>query len=253
MSIRIDRGLEASGRLACLEPVTRFRDDSLHSAYQHTPGSFWFLPVKKGTAQTTAFWGLIQATSAAVGRSDAAFAQRFFATPGLGTVVATLLAHGVHHLPPGVGLPYLGTVVSSACFGMIGVALWALTRNTIGAIVAAIAWTLFVEQVILAAIVPGIEKWLPTGAAIGLTNAPGPGPGHSLPAAVAGVVLAGDAIVMLLAAKPHHHPARCRLTQATAYADGSTAMASIEISRLRGSATLARAEPAGGGSGMKRA
>jgi hypothetical protein len=86
-----------------------------------------------------------------------------------------------------------------------GVALGALTRNTIGAIVAAIAWTLFVEQVILAAIVPGIEKWLPTGAAIGLTNAPGPDPAHSLPAAVAGLVLAGTVlagygIAMLLAA-----------------------------------------------------
>ena len=119
---------------------------------------------------------------------------------GLGTVVLTLSVHGIHHLPPGVGQLYLGTVISSACFGMIGVALGALTRNTIGAIVAAIAWTLFVEQVILTAIVPGIEKWLPTGAAIGLTNAPGPGPAHSLPAAVAGVVLAGYAIVMLLAA-----------------------------------------------------
>ena len=119
---------------------------------------------------------------------------------GLGTVVATLSAHGVHHLPPGVARLYLGTVVSSACFGMIGVGLGALTRNTIGAIVAAIAWTLFVEQVILAAIVPGIEKWLPTGAAIGLTSAPGPDPAHSLPAAVAGVVLAGYAIVMLLVA-----------------------------------------------------
>jgi hypothetical protein len=119
---------------------------------------------------------------------------------GLGTVVATLSAHGVHHLPPRVARLYLGTVISSACFGMIGVALGALTRNTIGAIVAAIAWTLFVEQVILAAIVPGIEKWLPTGAAIGLTNAPGPDPAHSLPAAVAGVVLAGYAVVMLLAA-----------------------------------------------------
>jgi pimeloyl-ACP methyl ester carboxylesterase len=98
---------------------------SLHSAYEHTPGRFWFLPVKKGAAQTTAFWGLMQATSAAepipapmtidtllsaargdgsgswflalmgqlafptaqvwgdvaaVGRTDAAFAQRFFAT-----------------------------------------------------------------------------------------------------------------------------------------------------------------------------
>jgi hypothetical protein len=37
------------------------------------------------------------------------------------------------------------------------------------------------------------------------------------------------------------------------YADVSTAIASIEISRPRGSATLAGAERAGGGSGMKRA
>jgi hypothetical protein len=41
---------------------------------------------------------------------------------------------------------------------------------------------------------------LQAGAAIGLTNAPGPGPAHSLPATVAGVVLAGYAIVMLLVA-----------------------------------------------------
>ena len=119
---------------------------------------------------------------------------------GLGTVVLTLSVHGIHHLPPGVGQLYLGTVISSACFGMIGVALGALTRNTIGAIIAAIAWTLFVEQVILAAIVPGIERWLPTGVAIDLTNAPGSGPGRSLSPAVAGLVLAGYAIVLLLAA-----------------------------------------------------
>jgi pimeloyl-ACP methyl ester carboxylesterase len=97
---------------------------SLHSAYAHIPSRFWFLPVKQGVVQTTAFWGLMQATSAgepisapmtigtllsaghgdgsgswflallgqltfpkaqiwgdvaAVGRSDAAYAQRFFA------------------------------------------------------------------------------------------------------------------------------------------------------------------------------
>ena len=38
---------------------------SIHSAYEHIPGRFWFLPVKKGAAATTAFWGLMQATSAA--------------------------------------------------------------------------------------------------------------------------------------------------------------------------------------------
>jgi ABC-2 type transport system permease protein len=119
---------------------------------------------------------------------------------GLGTAVATLSAHGIGHLPPGVGRLYLGTVISSACFGMIGVALGALTRNTIGAIVAAIAWTLFVEQVILAAVVPGIEKWLPTAAAIGLTNAPGPDPSRSLPPTAAGLVLTGYAIALLVAA-----------------------------------------------------
>jgi pimeloyl-ACP methyl ester carboxylesterase len=98
---------------------------SLHSAHEHIPGRFWFLPIKKGVVQTTAFWGLMQATSAAepisapmtidtllsagrgdgsgswflalmgqltfptaqvwgdvaaVGRTDAAYAQRFFAT-----------------------------------------------------------------------------------------------------------------------------------------------------------------------------
>jgi ABC-2 type transport system permease protein len=81
---------------------------------------------------------------------------------------------------------------------MIGVALGALTRNTIGAIVAAIAWTLFIEQVILHAIVPGIEKWLPTGAAIGLTNAPGAS--HVLSPVAAGLVLTGYAVALLVAA-----------------------------------------------------
>jgi hypothetical protein len=117
---------------------------------------------------------------------------------GLGTVILTLSAHGMHHLPAGVGTLYAGTVISSACFGMIGVALGALTRNTIGAIVAAIAWTLFVEQVILQAIVPSIDKWLPTGAAIGLTSPPGTG--HFLSPIVAGAVLTGYAVALLLAA-----------------------------------------------------
>jgi ABC-2 type transport system permease protein len=83
---------------------------------------------------------------------------------------------------------------------MIGVALGALTRNTIGAIVVAITWALFVESVILATLVPSIEKWLPTAAAIGLTNAPGPDPSRYLPPLAAGLLLTGYAVALLLAA-----------------------------------------------------
>ena len=73
-------------------------------------------------------------------------------------------------------------------------------RSTIGAMVVAITWALFIEQVILATVVPSIEKWLPTAAAIGLTNAPGPGPSHGLAPVAAGLVLTGYAVAMLLAA-----------------------------------------------------
>jgi len=99
---------------------------SLHSAYDHIPGHWWFLPIKKGNVKASAFFGLVNATGdgagplagpmtidtllsadkgdgsgawllslmgqllfprqqlwgdvAAVGRSDAVFARRFFAT-----------------------------------------------------------------------------------------------------------------------------------------------------------------------------
>jgi pimeloyl-ACP methyl ester carboxylesterase len=105
---------------------TRDLAASLHSAYEHIPGRWWFLPIKKGNVNSSAFWGLVNATSdgtgplagpntidtllaadrgdgsgawllslmgqlvfpraqtwgdvAAVGRSDAAYARRFFAT-----------------------------------------------------------------------------------------------------------------------------------------------------------------------------
>ena len=118
---------------------------------------------------------------------------------GLGAVVAELSAHHVHHLPNGTGSLYAGTVIASTCFGIIGVALGALTRNTVGAIVAVLAWTLLIEQVILQAVVPGIEKWLPTHAAIVLTSPPAVG--HSIPVATMSLVLAGYAAALLLIAR----------------------------------------------------
>ena len=119
---------------------------------------------------------------------------------GLGAVVAELSAqHHLHQLPNGTGSLYAGTVIASTCFGMIGVALGALTRNTLGAIVAVIAWTLLIEQVILQAVVPGIEKWLPTHAAVVLTSPPAAG--HPLPVATTSLLLAGYAAALLLIAR----------------------------------------------------
>jgi hypothetical protein len=116
---------------------------------------------------------------------------------GLGTVAGVLATHGFHHLPVATGRMYLGTVIAGACFGMLGVALGAITRNTVGAIVAAVGWALFVEVITLGNVAPSLEKWFPVGASIGLTNPPGPG---VLTPAVAGVVLAGYAVAMLVVA-----------------------------------------------------
>lgn len=116
---------------------------------------------------------------------------------GLGTVTGVLAAHGFHTLPAEVGRMYLGTVIASSCFGMLGVALGAMTRNTVGAIVAAVGWALFVEVITLGNVAPSLAKWLPVGASIGLTNPPTPG---VLAPAAAGVVLAGYAVAMLVAA-----------------------------------------------------
>jgi len=116
---------------------------------------------------------------------------------GLGTIAAALAAHGIHHLPAQTGRLYLGSVISGACFGMIGVALGTLTRNTVGAIVAAIGWALFVEEILLQTVAPHLDKWLPVGASIGLTNPPS---ASVLPPMAAGLVLTGYAAVLLLLA-----------------------------------------------------
>ena len=80
---------------------------------------------------------------------------------GLGTIAGVLAAHGFHTLPAAAGRMYLGTVIAGACFGMIGVALGALTRNTVVAIVAAVGWALFVEVITLGNVAPSLAKWFP--------------------------------------------------------------------------------------------
>ena len=102
--------------------------------------------------------------------------------------IPLLASRGVHDLHVDVLALGLGTVTISACYGLLGVALGALTRNTVGAILGGLAWVVVIELAILQPAAPSLAKWLPTGAGVALTRA-GEQSSHLLPPAVAAVVL----------------------------------------------------------------
>ena len=92
---------------------------------------------------------------------------------GLALAVAIPLyaSKGVHHLPVDVLRLYWGSVLATVAFGLLGVALGSLTRNTFGAVVGGLVWIQLVEVAILQNVAPSIGRWLPTEAAVSLTGA----------------------------------------------------------------------------------
>jgi ABC-2 type transport system permease protein len=116
----------------------------------------------------------------------------------LGVAVPIYAAKGVHDLPVDVPALALGTVLITFCFGLLGVALGALTRNTVAAIVGALIWVMVIELAILQPLVPSIAKWLPTGAGVALTTFDAND--SLLPPAVAALVLLGWVAVVALTA-----------------------------------------------------
>jgi len=124
-------------------------------------------------------------------------------TFGLALAVAVPLyaTKGVHHLAVDIPQLWIGAVVATACYGLLGVALGALTRNTVAAIIGSIVWVQFVEVVILQNALPGLAKWLPTGAAVALTTF-----GHAsskvlAPAAAAAVLVGWTALLAFVATR----------------------------------------------------
>jgi hypothetical protein len=83
-----------------------------------------------------------------------------------------------------------GATLASLCFGMLGVALGAATRHTVGAIVGAVIWVQVIEVSVLQPSIPSLAKWLPTGAGVALTSS-----GHD----AAELLSPGPAAVVLLA------------------------------------------------------
>jgi len=117
------------------------------------------------------------------------------------TVAAVIPAYaheGVHTLPVDVTSLGLGTTLSGACYGLLGVAIGALTRNTVAAIISGLIWLQVVEVGILESAVPSMAKWLPAGAAQGLTAVERSS--HELPQTLAAIVLIGWAAVLVGAA-----------------------------------------------------
>jgi ABC-2 type transport system permease protein len=123
------------------------------------------------------------------------------ATFGLALAVAVPLytSKGVHHLPVDVGSLWLGTTLITAAFGLLGVALGALTRNTVTAIIGALVWVGVIELGILQPLLPSLAKWLPTGAAVALTTS-GDGASALLSPSTAALVLVGWAAIVSLVA-----------------------------------------------------
>lgn len=119
---------------------------------------------------------------------------------GLDLVIAlpVYAARGVHHLPVNVVALWTGTTLLTACFGLLGVALGALTRNTVAAIIGALVWAAVIELSFLQPLFPSLGMWLPTGAAVSLTTATD----HSalLPPGIAALVLIGWATLVALLA-----------------------------------------------------
>jgi len=79
------------------------------------------------------------------------------------------------------------------------VALGAVTRNTVGAIVAALVWAQLIEVTILQNLIPSLAKWLPTGAAVALTTV-GDNAKLLSPYAAAAMLAGWTAVLCLVAA-----------------------------------------------------
>ena len=93
----------------------------------------------------------------------------------------------------------LGTVIGFALYAALGVALGALVKNQIGAIVGALSWVMIVESVIVL-IFPGPGKWLPGGAMGAMAQTVGLDGSRMLEPVAGGLLLLAYSVVLVAAA-----------------------------------------------------
>lgn len=116
----------------------------------------------------------------------------------LGIGAAVLSGRGVTFDLSGgqVTLLILGTLAGTALWGMIGVAVGAIVRNQVAAVVGLLAWVFVVEN-LLFGLVPSVGRYMPGQAAQALAGLNAP---HALsPAAGGGVLVAWTAALAVVA------------------------------------------------------
>jgi ABC-2 type transport system permease protein len=91
-----------------------------------------------------------------------------------------------------------GTVMAAGVYGLLGVGLGALVKNTTAAIGAAVGYALIVENVLVAVAFPGLGRWLPGGAVNALVGAAPTAAGYSSPATAAAVLAVYGVAVLAL-------------------------------------------------------
>ena len=108
--------------------------------------------------------------------------------------LAWLAAKGVPiQLTGAVGQKLAGLLAAAALSGLLGVAVAALVRNQVAAVVGALLWMLVIEGVLPVVLrAPTLSKWLPGGATAALTD---PG-GRYLSIWAGGLLLAGYGLVL---------------------------------------------------------
>lgn len=128
---------------------------------------------------------------------------------GVGLVYGTAAAGGATatawawYRANGVALPFgrsavwltiLGCIAVAVAFGMLGVAIGAIARNQVVAIVASLGWMVLVEPALFQAS-PAVFRWLPVMASFSLRRMPSD---DFLPVLPAAVVLVGFTAAALL-------------------------------------------------------
>jgi len=116
----------------------------------------------------------------------------------LGTAAVMLTARGesLHLTDAQVWLTPVGTIGWAAIYGALGVSIGSLVRNQAAAIVAALAWLMVGEQIIVG-LAKSVGRWLPGAAAEGFGRAPNDA---LLGMRAGGLVLAGYAAAFALVA-----------------------------------------------------